>query len=118
MRNVAGTFKMLWQSWKAMGGQIMRYSSTAILTRSLKAQVSVNNAWSVVSQYNYVSEGAAEIKQDWMERGLVVSYRFPFLTSLSLESISQKQPTQFKTPKAFTTENVVGGCPLSQHPFS
>ena len=40
------------------------------------------------------------------------------LTSLSLESISQKQPTQFKTPKAFTTENVVGGCPLSQHPFS
>ena len=80
---------MLWPSWRATGGRTMRCLSTAILTPSLKAQVSANDAWSVVSQYSNVGE-----------------------PSLSLESISQKQPIQFKTPKA------VGGFPFCQHPFS
>ena len=76
---------MLWPSWRATGGQTMRCLLTAILTPSLKAQVSANNAWSVVSHYSNVGEH-----------------------SLSLESISQKQPTQFKTPKAVRVSMPLG----------
>ena len=85
---------MLWPSWRATGGRTMRCLSIAILTPSLKAQVSANDAWSVVSQYSNVGEH-----------------------SISIESISQKQPTQFKTPKT-ESFNVVGSFPFCQHPFS
>ena len=66
----------------------MRCLLTAILTPSLKAQVSANNAWSVVSHYSNVGEHSPKAVRVSMPLGvfLFVNIPFHFMTWIISES--------------------------------